>query len=190
MQQRQNEITGRRGGGPLLPIAGASVTVYVRNEDGSNGSLATLYSDNGVTGRSNPLTTDQLGSYSYYAADGRYNEVISGAGIDTRTISDVLLEDPADNVRADLLGWAYAQAFRIASATRNSDGAITSASIVWPDGVTGTYTATTLSTAFPGATDAWSATYQGATALTVTQPAVTRDSSTGAVTAQPAITIA
>lgn len=97
MQQRQNEITGRSGGGPLKPIAGVSVTVYLRNADGSNGALAALYSDNGVTGKSNPLTTDQLGSYSYYAADGRYNEVISGAGIDTRTISDVLLEDPADN---------------------------------------------------------------------------------------------
>lgn len=182
MQKYHDTVQSRNSG---RPVSGASVLVKTLA-----GVTATIYSDNGVTPVSNPLTTDANGYFSFYAADGRYTLTISGAGIDTRTISDVLLEDPADNIRADLLGWAYAQAFRIASATRNSDGAITSASIVWPDGVTGTYTATTLSTAFPGATDAWSATYLGSATLTVTQPAVTRDSSTGAVTAQPAITIA
>lgn len=88
-----------------------------------------------------------------------------------------------------LMAWALTGAFRLVSATRNSDGAITSASIVWPDGATGTFTADTLSTDFPGAIDAWHATHvSGPTTKTVTQTAVTRDSN-GAVTAQPAITI-
>jgi hypothetical protein len=84
--------------------------------------------------------------------------------------------------------WALTQAFSVTAATRNSDGAITTASIVWPDGTTGTYTADTLSAAFPGATDAWHATYNSVPAKTATQPAVTRDGN-GAVIAQPAITI-
>jgi hypothetical protein len=87
-----------------------------------------------------------------------------------------------------LSGWAYAQTFQLVSATRNADDAVTSASIVWPDGTTGTYTATTLSTDFPGATDAWSATYDSTPVKTITQPAVTRNAN-GAVTVQPAITI-
>lgn len=63
------------------------------------------------------------------------------------------------------------------------------ANIKWPDGTSGVFTADTLSTAFPGAIDAWHATYLGATTKTVTQPLVTRDPATGVVTAQPAITI-
>lgn len=85
--------------------------------------------------------------------------------------------------------WALTQAFRLVAATRNSDGAITTATIEWPDGTAGVYTADTLSSAFPGATDAWHATYASTPAKTITQPAVTRDASTGAVTVQPAITI-
>lgn len=111
----------------------------------------------------------------------------------TRTTGELLATDTVlqalGKVKSqNLLAWAYSQAFRLTSATRNTDGAITSATIAWPDGVTGAFTSDTLSTDFPGAIDAWHATYVGATTLTVTQTAVTRDS-TGAVTAQPAITI-
>lgn len=88
-----------------------------------------------------------------------------------------------------LVAWALVQAFSIVAATRNANDAITSASILWPDGTGGTYTADTLSATFLGATDAWHATYNGTPAKTITQPAVTRNAN-GAVTAQPAITIA
>lgn len=88
-----------------------------------------------------------------------------------------------------ILAWAYTNAFQLVSATRDANGAITTASIVWPDGATGTFTTDVLSTAFPGAIDAWHATYVlGNVTQTVTQPAVTRDAN-GAVTVQPAITI-
>lgn len=89
---------------------------------------------------------------------------------------------------AGLMAWAYAQSFQLVSATRDANGAITTASIVWPDGTTGVFTTDTASTAFPGAIDAWHATYLSTPTKTATQPAVTRDSN-GAVTAQPTITI-
>lgn len=69
--------------------------------------------------------------------------------------------------------------------TRNASEAVTSASVTWPDGTTGTFTADVLSSQFPGAVDAYHVTYS---ASTVTQAQVTRDSS-GAVTAQPALTV-
>jgi len=85
--------------------------------------------------------------------------------------------------------WAYSQAFRLASATRDANGAITTANIVWPDGVSGVFTTDAASTTFLGAVDAWHATYVGVTTKTITQPAVTRDAN-GGIVAQPAITIA
>lgn len=74
--------------------------------------------------------------------------------------------------------------------TRDGNGAATSAGVVWPDGTAGTYTATTVSSAFPGAVDAYTITYAGSPTKTVTQTAVTRDPTTGAVTTRPAMTVA
>jgi hypothetical protein len=89
-----------------------------------------------------------------------------------------------------ILGWAYAQSFRLVTATRDVNEAITTGSVVWPDGATGTFTTDTASTAFPGAIDAYHVTHVlNGTPLTVTQAAVTRDAG-GAVTAQPALTVA
>lgn len=74
--------------------------------------------------------------------------------------------------------------------TRDGNGAAISASLVWPDGATGDYTATQISTAFPGAVDAYTCTHVlGGVTTTYTQPAVTRDSS-GAVINKPAMTVA
>ena len=87
-----------------------------------------------------------------------------------------------------LLNWAYVQSFAITSATRNSNDVITTASIVWPDSATGTFTADRINAAY-NAIDAWHATHiLSGTTKTVTQTAVTRNSN-GAVTAQPVITI-
>jgi hypothetical protein len=72
--------------------------------------------------------------------------------------------------------------------TRNGNEAVTSASVLWPDGSPGTWTTDTLSSAFPGAVDAYHVSYGSPTVRTVTQPAVTRDAA-GAVTVQPAITV-
>ena len=73
------------------------------------------------------------------------------------------------------------------SITRDSNGAATSAPVVWPDGTVGTYTALAVSSAFPGAVDSYKITYGSPVTLTFTQPTVTRDSTSGAVTLCPAI---
>lgn len=88
-----------------------------------------------------------------------------------------------------LVEWALTSAFQVVSATRDANDAIVTANIVWPDGTPGVFTTDIASTLFPGAIDAWHATYLlGGPGNTVTQPAVTR-SATGAVTAQPALTL-
>lgn len=74
------------------------------------------------------------------------------------------------------------------SITRDGNDAVTSASVVWPDGTTGTFTADTLSVAFPGAVDAYHVTYEGDSTRTITQALVTRNGN-GAVTAQPELEV-
>jgi hypothetical protein len=77
--------------GALSPMSGASVQVSF-----AAGGTPTIYSDNGVTVAGNPLTSDSNGRISFYAADGRYTLVASRTGFTTITISDILLEDPAN----------------------------------------------------------------------------------------------
>jgi len=60
----------------------------------------------------------------------------------------------------------------VGTITRDANGAATSAPVVWPDGSPGTYTATTLSTDFPGAVDAYTVTYGSPVTKTYTQPAI------------------
>ncbi|HET8661035.1 MAG TPA: hypothetical protein VFM55_18820 [Micromonosporaceae bacterium] len=72
--------------------------------------------------------------------------------------------------------------------TRDASDAVTSAPVVWPDGTSGTYTATSVSSANPGAVDAYTVTWVGSTTKTATQSAVTRNAS-GAVTNRPAMTV-
>lgn len=72
--------------------------------------------------------------------------------------------------------------------TRDANDAAISGAVVWPDGTAGVYTADLVSTAFPGAVDAYHITYAGAAPLTFTQPAVTRNGN-GAVTNRPAMGI-
>lgn len=90
-------------------------------------------------------------------------------------------------VAAQLKTWALSEAYTVLSATRNANNVVTSASVKWPDGTTGTFTATTINTTF-NAIDAYTITYDSDPVKTITQSAVTRNSS-GAVTAQPELTI-
>lgn len=86
MQKYINSVASNVG----APVAGASVQVNVQ----STGQPATIYSDNGVTPITGPLTTDTNGAFAFYAADGRYQLVISGTNIQTQTVNDILLVDP------------------------------------------------------------------------------------------------
>jgi hypothetical protein len=74
------------------------------------------------------------------------------------------------------------------AATYDVNGAATSAVVEWPDGVTGTYSGTA-SVSFPGSVSAYTITRAGSPTVTFTQPAVTRDPVTGAVTNRPPITV-
>lgn len=90
---------------------------------------------------------------------------------------------------ATLKQWARNPDVLIAGAvTRDTNGAATSAPVVWPDGTPGAYTALTLSTAFPGAVDSYKVTYGSPVVKTFTQSAITRDSN-GAPTNVPQIVV-
>lgn len=67
-------------------IAGATVTVFV---SGTN-SLAVLYSDDGLTIKPNPVTTNANGVFDFFVADGVYDLQVSGPNI--ATIRQVGLE--------------------------------------------------------------------------------------------------
>lgn len=71
--------------------------------------------------------------------------------------------------------------------TRDGNGAPTSATVEWPDGVTGVYSGTA-SPDFPGAVDAYTITRTGSPTVTFTQPSVTRDTA-GQITNRPSITV-
>lgn len=111
--------------------------------------------------------------------------IVDSSADETKKITVSELFRVAEN--DDLKAWANAGAYAITAATRDSDGVITTASVSWPDGSTGTFTRTTKNTTFL-TIDAYTVTHTDS-GKTVTQPAVTRDSS-GNVTAQPALTIA
>lgn len=66
-------------------------------------------------------------------------------------------------------------------------GAPVSASVLWPDGVTGVYSGTPSPT-FRGAVDAYTITRTGSPVKTFTQPAASRDAK-GNVTYRPPLTI-
>ena len=72
--------------------------------------------------------------------------------------------------------------------TRNGDGAVTGADVVWPNGVPGRYTATALSSEFAGATDGYEITYGVPAQFTFVQPAITRNTA-GYPTMIPAIEV-
>lgn len=109
----------------------------------------------------------------------------------------LLIDTPSSQTAASLsasiaqvAAWARNPDQLIAGAiTRDANGAATSAPVVWPDDSPGTYTADTVSTAFPGAVDGYHITYGSPVTMTFTQPTVTRDGTTGAVTNAPAIVV-
>lgn len=105
-----------------------------------------------------------------------------------RSLAEQINNINSESATTSLLSWAYGSLFQVNTATRDSNSAIITANITWPDGVSGVFTTDVASTAFPGAIDAWHATYAGTPTKTITQTTVTRDSA-GAVVIQPAIVI-
>ncbi|MBZ5701469.1 MAG: hypothetical protein LAN84_06450 [Acidobacteriia bacterium] len=79
-----------------LPLAGATVRVCAMPAAGQPCTpLALIYSDAALTqALANPTATDGLGNYYFYAAPGKYMIEISGSGITTRQMPNVIL--PSD----------------------------------------------------------------------------------------------
>jgi len=73
----------------LTVLSNASCVVYIAGTLGA----ATLYSDNGVTPLANPFLSSATGRIDFYAANGRYDVVVSKTGYLTVTISDIELDD-------------------------------------------------------------------------------------------------
>jgi hypothetical protein len=81
-----------------IPLAGATVRVCTMLASGQPCTpLAQIYSDPGLTQAiANPTTTDGLGNYFFYAAPGRYEIEVSGPGITTKQLPNVILpNDPS-----------------------------------------------------------------------------------------------
>lgn len=74
----------------------------------------------------------------------------------------------------------------VGTITRNADGVITSAAVVWPDGTAGTFTTDAIDPS--GAINRYHITYGAPAVRTFTQPTITRDSS-GAATLVPQIVV-
>lgn len=94
MLKYQNNLTDRSGN--AVPNVEVTVTT-------TGGVLAQLYSDDGVTPKPNPLTTDANGYIEFYAADDRYNITVGGAGgYQDVEIYDVRALDVAAAKKAEL----------------------------------------------------------------------------------------
>src|SRR5580693_8138269 len=81
-----------------IPLAGATVRVCAMPASGQPCTpLALIYSDAGLTqALANPTTTDRLGNYFFYAAPGKYEVEISGPGVTTKQLPNVIVpSDPS-----------------------------------------------------------------------------------------------
>lgn len=91
MQQYQNVIQDKFGN----VIVGASVAVYVYGTT----TPATIYSGNGSgVLPSNTVTTNSLGEFAFYAANGRYSLSVSATNFVAENFTDFILFDPADSI--------------------------------------------------------------------------------------------
>jgi hypothetical protein len=81
-----------------IPLAGATIRICAMPASGQPCTpLAQIFSDAALTqALANPTTTDGLGNYSFYAAPGKYEIEISGPGITTKQLPNVILpNDPS-----------------------------------------------------------------------------------------------
>lgn len=92
MQCHYNTIIDAAGNG----VNGAAVYVYKPDLI----TLATIYSDDGVTSTANPVICDSLGRFFFYTGNGKYALKISGSGITTYWIKGVCLFDSSNVLAA------------------------------------------------------------------------------------------
>lgn len=102
------------------PLAGAQVRVCAANATTTSPCtpLAQIFSNAALTqALANPLVTDGMGNYVFYAAPGRYVIEVSGPGITTRQMRDVILpNDPASPTFTSLTTTSNISAFTLSLA--------------------------------------------------------------------------
>ena len=99
-----------------VPLAGATVRVCAMPASGQPCTpLALIYSDAALTqALANPTTSDGLGNYSFYAAPGKYEIEISGPGITTKQLPNVILpSDPSSPTFSSLSSTGGINAFSL-----------------------------------------------------------------------------
>lgn len=90
MQRYVNFIASATATNSTLRVLGAAFcTVYVSGTT----TLATLYSDDGVSPLANPFLSSSTGQVSFYAANGLYDLVVTKTGYETVYISGIELDD-------------------------------------------------------------------------------------------------
>jgi hypothetical protein len=89
MERREDVVLVKDVNNDAYVLPGASITVYIAGTS----TPATLYSDEGMTPLANPVTSDSKGRYSYYAANGVYDEKIEKIGYATDWRYAVSLSD-------------------------------------------------------------------------------------------------
>src|SRR5579863_4603326 len=98
------------------PMAGATVRVCTSAATGQPcAPLTQIYSDAALTqALANPISTDGLGNYTFYAAPGRYEIEISGPSIVTKQLPNVILpNDPSSPTFATVTTTSGISAFSL-----------------------------------------------------------------------------
>ena len=131
---RKDDIAlGPRG----TPLAGASVAICTQpavTTTAPCSPLATLYSNAALTqALANPITTDGLGNYNFYATPGKYTIQIYGPSVTTKVVPDVILpSDPSSPTFASVTTTSGISAFSLSLSGNLTVGGNTA--------VTGTFT--------------------------------------------------
>lgn len=125
------DVAFKTSGGVAVPAPNVSVSVFLTGTF----SLATIFSDDGITTKGNPLTTDAFGKFDFYIADGRYDISFSGVGILPFTQSNVEVSDVTEKQGGDAnwnvgtIGATLLNATTINTSTLAASSSISGASV-------------------------------------------------------------
>jgi hypothetical protein len=115
---RKDDVVLGPTGRPMAGVSVAICTEPATTTAAPCSPLAALYSDSALThALANPLATDGLGNYFFYAAPGKYTIEVYGPGVTTRILPDVILpSDPSAPTFASVTTTSGISAFSLSLA--------------------------------------------------------------------------